>query len=122
MRLKLDENLGHEEAALLRHAGHDVDTVVDEGLTSADDGTVIQAAQGAGRCLVTLDRDFANPLRFPPTAYAGIAVLRLPRRPGHADVLNAVRTLAAGLERADVAGRLWIVQIGSLREYQPPDE
>jgi hypothetical protein len=122
LRLKLDENLGRTEAEFLRAAGHDVDTVVDEGLMSASDATVIDAARAAGRGLVTLDLDFSNPLRFDPRAYAGIAVLRLPRRPARDDLRQALTTLVRGLERQPFPRRLWIVQAHAIREYQPPHD
>lgn len=78
MRLKLDENLGRRIASILREAGHDVVTVVDEDLMGASDADVFQAAMGEQRALVSLDVDFANPLRFDPTIASGLAVLRLP--------------------------------------------
>ena len=55
---------------------------------------------------------------FLPSRYAGIAVLRLPRKPSHEDLLNAVRTLAAGLEREELAGKLWIIEAGRIRVFQ----
>ena len=61
MKLKLDENLGHRAAEQCRQAGHDVDTVVDDGLASADDDKVHRAAATEGSVLVTLDLDFSNP-------------------------------------------------------------
>lgn len=67
---------------------------------------------------MTLDLDFANPLRFDPKKYPGIAVLRLPAKPAAEDLLNALRTLIGGLRKSEITGRLWIVQIGTLREYQ----
>ena len=75
----------------------------------------------AGRCLVTLDQEFGNPLLFKPSEYPGIAVLRLPPRPTPDDLLDVVRTLISGLARRNVEGKLWIVQRGRLREYQPED-
>lgn len=61
MKIKLDENLGRRGTAVFRAAGHDVDTVVDEGLASATDDAVRAAATHVDRVLVTLDLDFAHP-------------------------------------------------------------
>ena len=60
----------------------------------------------------------ANPLRFRPSEYAGIAVLRLPPRPGMQDLTDALLTLAAALRRTPIQGKLWVVQRGRIREYQ----
>ncbi|MFZ0427037.1 MAG: DUF5615 family PIN-like protein [Acidobacteriota bacterium] len=75
MRLKLDENLGRSAVELFREAGHDVATVWEEELGGASDQNIIKIARSEERCLVTLDLDFANPLLFPPTESAGVAVL-----------------------------------------------
>ena len=119
MKLKLDENLGLRGREICIAAGHDVSTVAEQHLTSAPDPKVLEVCASEGRCLVTLDLDFANPLRFPPTAHAGIAVLRLPKKPVAQDLLDNVRTLLGGLEKASITGRLWIVERGRIREYQP---
>lgn len=83
----------------MRQAGHDVATVVEQGLQSASDPDVIEVCRAEGRCLVTLDLDFSNPLRFNPADYSGIVVLRLPARPTPEDLTDAVQTLIGGLER-----------------------
>jgi hypothetical protein len=120
--IKLDENLGRRGAAQLRAAGHDTTTVFDQGLTSASDVELIRVCLTEGRVLVTLDTDFADPVRFKPADYAGIAVLRLPRRPQRSDLLEAIRTLIGGLEMHDLTGKLWIVDRGFIREHQPASE
>ena len=122
MKLKLDENLGRRAQELFRRRGHDVVTVADQRLCAAPDGTLVQACHREQRCLVTLDLDFGNPLLFKPSEYAGIAVLRLPRKPSHADLLAAVESLLSGLEKDKIGGRLWLVQPGRIRTYQEPEQ
>jgi hypothetical protein len=121
MRIKLDENLGMRGAHLFRAAGHDVVTVADQGLCAAADRQIAAVCQSEHRCLVTLDLDFGNPLRFKPWNYSGIAVLRLPPKATDADVWQACATLIAGLKDESVVGKLWIVQRGRIREFRPED-
>ncbi len=119
MRLKLDENLGTRALGLFRDAGHDVATVHEQNLGGAPDTSLIEACRDEGRALVTLDLDFSNVLRFPPARYAGIAVLRVPN-PIVLDVLHQhARVLLRALEQRELAGRLWIVELGRIREYDP---
>ena len=121
MKLKLDQNLGEQGRPALTQAGHDVDTVADERLHGASDDAVLAAAVGEGRVLVTLDTDFANPLRFPPATTPGIAVIRLPTSASDVVFDAAVATLVDGLGRADISGRLWIVEVDRVRVYTPDD-
>jgi predicted nuclease of predicted toxin-antitoxin system len=87
VKLKLDENLGRRGREILAAAGHDVCTVMDQLLTGAEDRTLIERCREEGRCLVSLDLDFANPLTFLPSRYPGMAILRLPARPAQSDLL-----------------------------------
>ena len=119
MKIKLDENLGDRGAEILRAAGYSVTTVVEEGLSSASDDRLIEVCRSERKCLVTLDLDFGNPLRFDPSRHFGIVVLRLPLRFSASDLLDAIRTLAIGLADSVVAGKLWIVQRGRIKEYHP---
>lgn len=102
----------------------DVSTVQEEGATSASDRDVIALAASERRCLVTLDLDFANVLLFPPRRYHGIAVMRLASKPRSAALLAACSTLITALAGTEMAGRLWIVEHGRIREYQAdePDD
>ena len=124
MKLKLDENLGHATADLFRLGGHDVEMVQGEGLSGATDADIIAACQREERCLITLDSDFGNPLVFKPWEYSGIAVLHLPSKPSPQDLRFACLTLVHGLEQGNILGKLWSVQRGRVREYQPdrPDQ
>ena len=81
MKLRLDENLGTRAQKLFAAAGHDVQSVAAEGLSGAADPEVYQVSRREGRCLVTLDLDFADVTRFPPGQGPGIVVIRLPKNP-----------------------------------------
>jgi predicted nuclease of predicted toxin-antitoxin system len=122
VKLKLGENLGLRGRMILTAAGHDVSTVTMQRMESAPDRAVIEAYRREGRALVTLDLDFANPLEFRPSEYAGIAVLRLPKKATAEDLLQAIQTLVRGLERNTLAGKLWIVEKGRIRLYEQDDE
>lgn len=121
MRFKLDEHFDARLAALVAEGGHDVETLAREGLGGADDDAVYDACRREERALVTLDLDFSNPLRFPPGVTEGIVVVRPPR-----NVLPMIRsTLASALpdlKSRPLKGRLWIVEPGRIRVYDPQEE
>jgi predicted nuclease of predicted toxin-antitoxin system len=75
MKIKLDENIGRRGVELLRAAGHDVMTVLDQDLQGAHDEAVLKVCADEGRVLVTLDHDFGQVLRFPPEHSAGLVIL-----------------------------------------------
>jgi predicted nuclease of predicted toxin-antitoxin system len=77
MRIKLDENLPQRLDPALASLGHEVDTVVREGLQGSEDETLWPEVQAARRFLITTDLDFSDERRFPPGTHAGILVLRL---------------------------------------------
>lgn len=121
-RLKLDENLGAAAAAALEKAGFDVSTVPHQRLEGASDDDLFARCRSEGRCLVTLDLDFANPLRFPVQATPGICVLRYAPPTGHAAILSAIATLASALRSNAIAGQLWIVSPDRVRVYTGRDD
>lgn len=66
------------------------------------------------RALVTLDVDFANVRRYPPSDHHGLIVLRLGRQ-DKLHVLAILRRLIPLLEREPIEKRLWIVEEERIR-------
>ncbi len=122
MKLKLDENFGRRCVDILSNAGHDVATVAGQQMSGAVDEDVIQTCHSESRCLISLDLDFGNPLRFKPGNYSGIAVIRLSGRASYSELLAAISTFAKALETEAITGKLWIVEIGRIRIYRPEGE
>jgi predicted nuclease of predicted toxin-antitoxin system len=108
VRLKTDENLPNSAAMLLRTAGHDVTTVLEEKLGGVADPQVAEVCRSETRALVTLDRGLGNIRAYPPADYHGIVVLR-PRDQSIDAILNLVQAFVALLETNSLAGALWIV-------------
>lgn len=114
MRLKVDENLPTEAAAVLREGGHDAATVEDQGLGGSSDGAVAEACRREGRGLITLDLDFSDIRAYPPSQHGGLVVLRLTRQ-DKPHVLDTLRRLLPLLAKEPLAARLWIVDEQGVR-------
>jgi predicted nuclease of predicted toxin-antitoxin system len=114
MKFKLDENLPGEGVLVLRAAGHDAVTVLDQGLGGRPDPEIFAVVQAEGRALITLDVGFGNIRTYTPRMSAGIIVLRLGRQ-SKPVVLAAIAEVAAAAVAEPVTGKLWIVEDGRLR-------
>ncbi|PWU01674.1 MAG: hypothetical protein C5B51_22285 [Terriglobia bacterium] len=114
MKFLLDENLSELHAKTLRSMGHDVVSVVELGLSGADDLDVRDAAIEQARILVTLDADFANILRYPPANTPGVVRLRL-----HPAVEEAIDTMLRyaipRLAGINLSGKLAVVDERKIR-------
>lgn len=120
MLFKLYENLGDRGQKQLREAGHDVMTVQEQQLCGLPDSQVIDVCTAEKRCLMTLDTDFVDTLTYPPDKYAGIILLRLPKKPVLSDIDVAVNTVIETLHRgADIVGKLWVVRKTTIRQFTP---
>ncbi len=108
MKFKVDENLPIEVAQLLREAGHDVFTVLDQGLGGSQDQTLIEHCRGEGRALITLDIHFADIRAYPPGDFSGLIVLRLARQ-DKAHVLQVMSRVLKLAASEPLDGQLWIV-------------
>jgi predicted nuclease of predicted toxin-antitoxin system len=114
MRFKIDENLPAEVAADLRAAGHDADTVTDQGLAGAADAAIMARVQAEARVLLTMDKGIADVRAYPPNQYAGIILFR-PRTAGRSAALAFVRQHLPGLLLTSLSGHLFVVSDTGIR-------
>ena len=117
MRLKLDENLSQEIKTIFLKNGFDASSVFDQEMTSSSDDNLIEVCRIEKRCLVSLDLDFSNPIRFKPSDYSGIAVYRLPHKQSLEDLVYLTHTFINTLKHKSIDGKLWIIQKDKIREY-----
>jgi len=115
MKVKLDENLPARLVAAFASLGHDADTVGREGMKGRPDLRVWEAAQHAGRLLITQDLDFSDIRRFAPGTHHGILLLRL-RAPGRKALFERIMYLfeqegAAGWSRCFAVATDWKVRV-----------
>ncbi len=122
MRFKLDENFGNRTVGLFRLRGHDVVTVREQELAGCSDERLFDVCARENRCLVTLDLDFADVVRFPPAHSSGIAVIRLPRNPSLDLLGRLVSKMLGALEAEPILGRLWVVEVTRIRIHSDTSE
>ncbi len=77
LKLLLGENISPQVATALRQSGYDVIHLRDAGLKGCKNSDLIAFAGKTGRCLVTLDADFADVRFHPIGSHNGIIRLRL---------------------------------------------
>ena len=80
MKFKTDENLPEEVAELLRDAGHDASTVLEQSMGGGPDPDVALICRREQRALVTFDVGFADIRTYPPDEHRGLIVLKLKRQ------------------------------------------
>lgn len=116
MNLLADECVPAEVVARLRADGHAVEAAGDTAPGAADDDVLARAA-GAGRVLVTADKDFGELVYRLGRAHAGVVLLRLAGMPpdDRAEVVSAVFRDRA----ADLPGSFTVVEHDTVRVRRP---
>ena len=114
MNFKVDENLPVEVAGLLRGAGHDAATVLEQNLGGAADNQLALICHQEKRAIVTLDLDFADIRTYPPEQYSGIVVLRL-KQQDKPHVVQIMRKFLQAIETEALVGKLWIIDEERIR-------
>lgn len=114
MQFKVDENLPREACRILRNAGHDAVSVLDQQLGGYPDTNIAAVCKSESRILVTLDTDFANIIAYPPKDFSGIVVIRTEDQ-AKSVVLEIIHRIVAILESESPQGDLWIVESNRIR-------
>lgn len=106
----------HFANAFLSKYGHDVHNVYDEALGGQSDTSVAAACQREKRTLLTLDVDFCNVKRYPPSEYSGIIVLR-PHRQTFDQISEILFRIAEKTDFTEqsVSGHIWVVTAYNIR-------
>jgi predicted nuclease of predicted toxin-antitoxin system len=94
-------------------------TVRDQGLLGSSDKHLYEVCCEEKRCLVTLDLDFADVVRFPPAPTSGIVIIRVARNPTLKLLESLVQQFLRTLEDIPIDQKLWIVEVGRIRIHEP---
>ena len=121
MKFKLDENLGMRLQEIFKEYGHDVETVVSEGLQGCADSKLFLTCGEEQRCLVTLDLDFSDIYRFSPEKTAGIIVARVPHNPSLELLEMLAINILETLKKIPLEKKLWVVEVGRIRIHDEKD-
>lgn len=108
MKFKLDENLPVELLSTLREAGHEADSVHDEGLVGKPDPEILRQARAEERILLTMDKGIGDIRAYRPDQYAGIVLFRPPSS-GRRAVFDFVGQNLQKVLDLDLRGRLVVV-------------
>ena len=121
-KFKLDEHFGKRFQALFLSAGFDTETVRDENLQGISDLQLFKVCNQESKCLVTLDLDFSDIIRFPPSESTGIVILRPRKGVTIKDLEKLVLELIEYIKKNPVKNQLWIVEKDRIRIRQSEKE
>jgi len=110
----LDEGLSFRLKGALQELGHDVDTVIDEGLEGVSDAILARRASHDGRMLFTLDKGLGNIRQYVPGSHPGIVLFR-PGFVGPRTVFRFVEDFASDHDLDNYIGCLVIAEPGNIR-------
>ena len=118
MQIKVDEDLPRAVATLLRHAGHDAQTVREENMGGAKDPQLWRRTLREERLLITADKGFGDIRHYPPGTHPGIILLR-PMEDGIRPLQGLMETLLAQCRLEDLAGYITVVTPSRVRIRRP---
>jgi predicted nuclease of predicted toxin-antitoxin system len=114
MKIKLDENIPYSLIPTLSELGHDVDSVLLEGLKSEPDDVVWRATTGSGRFFITQDLDFSDIRKYRPGTHPGVLVVRL-RHPGRVALAERIAEVFRKEDTSTFSGSFVVLTERKLR-------
>ncbi len=90
-RFLCDENIFPSTKHILEILGNDVVDIKDTEFVGCSDKVVSKIARKENRIIITMDLDFANIYKFPPSIHPGIIVIRV--RPAVPERVDKVMNL-----------------------------
>ena len=121
VRVKVDENFAQSHVSLLEDAGHDAESVFDEGLSGLQDAALWARVTEEDRLFITLDLDFSDIRRFPPGTHPGILLLR-PRNASREAVRTVLRRVLRTYALEELKGCLVVASDRHTRVRRPSSE
>lgn len=118
MKFKLDENFGSRTQELFVKYGHDAETVLSQKLQGSTDELLYKICCSEQRCLVTLDKDFSDIIRFSPERSGGIVIVRSSINPSVPLLNKLIISFLEELKNNSVVKKLWVIEPGRIRIHQ----
>lgn len=117
LKFFMDHCVPPQAGEVLSRSGHQVVLLRDVMPHDSPDDAVLARAQELGAILVSLNGDFADIVRYPPSLYSGIVALQIK---GHTQALEAILAALADYVRAHgetdgYRGRLLLVEPHRIR-------
>lgn len=114
LRVKVDEDLSEEVAAVFAAAGHVSDTVRTQGWGGLLDDELWVRVQAEGRWLITADKEFGDVRKYRPGRHAGVVLIRADNE-SRRRYLELAGTVVRSLRLEDIPGCLVVVTPRGIR-------
>lgn len=111
MKIKLDENLPAELVKDLEDAGHDAQSVAEEGLIGAADSALLAHVRQEKRILMTMDKGIADIHLHPPEQTLGLCYSGQTAR-GERRFWRSCAAISPPSSKRILAAVSWSLQIG----------
>ncbi len=117
MRFFADHCVPESIATTLEAKRHEVLRLRNQMVTDAPDADVIEKAQLLDAVLLSLNGDFSDIVRYPPSKYGGIVSMQVRNRPEVLDQITKRLTtyLSNHFEREHYRGKLLLVEAHRIR-------